>query len=117
MKVTRMYSGDDGQTHFEDIEVELSDRGKDKGKVSTLEPATGIIFRRTEGNYDYDWHNAPRRQYIIPLDGQVEITIGDGSKRVFGPGQVLLAEDTDGKGHISRAVSGMPRNSIFVTLD
>jgi len=43
--------------------------------------------------------------------------VGDGSKRLIGPGEVLLAEDTTGRGHISRAVGGRPRRSILVTLD
>jgi uncharacterized cupin superfamily protein len=51
------------------------------------------------------------------LDGEVEIEAGDGTKRRFGTGDVLLAEDTAGRGHISRAVEGRPRKSIFVTLD
>ena len=54
MKATRIYTGSDGVTHFEDIEIPLSDRG-DIGNLSELEPATGIIFRETPGSYDYDW--------------------------------------------------------------
>ena len=54
---------------------------------------------------------------MINLDAAVEIETGDGTKRTLGPGEVLLAEDTTGQGHISRAVDGQPRRSIFVTLD
>ncbi len=64
-----------------------------------------------------EFHNAPRRQYVINLDAAVEIEVGDGTKRVLGPGEILLAEDTTGHGHKSRAVDGTPRRSIFVTLD
>jgi hypothetical protein len=49
--------------------------------------------------------------------GGVEIEVGDGSKRRLGPGDILLAEDTSGRGHISRAVDDQPRVSIFITLD
>ena len=51
------------------------------------------------------------------LEGEVEIEIGDGSKRIFGTSDILLAEDTTGQGHISRAVGGKPRKSLFITLD
>ena len=51
------------------------------------------------------------------LDGPVEITVGSGEKRIFGPGEVFLAEDTDGQGHISRAVDGKVRHSLFIALD
>ena len=87
------------------------------GAISALQNATGIAFRETEGSYDFGFHKAPRRQYIINLDAAVELETGDGTKRVIGPGEVLLAEDTTGRGHISRAVAGRPRRSIVVTLD
>ena len=54
---------------------------------------------------------------MINLDGAVELEVGDGTRRVLGPGDVLLAEDTTGRGHKSRAVDGRSRRSIFVTLD
>ncbi len=116
MRITRLYSGDDGESHFEDVELKLEARGL-AGRMSELEGATGILFRETDGSYDLGFHNAPRRQYIINLDGAVEIETGDGTKRVFGPGEIVLAEDTTGRGHLSRAVGGQARRSIFVTLD
>ena len=54
---------------------------------------------------------------MISLEGQVEITASDGTKRLFGPGDIMLADDTTGRGHISRAVNNKPRKAIFVTLD
>jgi len=87
------------------------------GKLSKRFPATGIIFRETSGDYDLDWHPAPRRQYIINLDAGVEITASDGEKRVIGAGEVFLVEDISGKGHLSKAVSGKMRHSIFVPID
>ncbi len=116
MKVTRLYTGNDNQSHFEDIEIRLEDAGK-SGRLSELVKATGVFFRETPGTYDYDWHNAPRRQYVVMLEGEVEIEIGDGSKRIFGTSDILLAEDTTGQGHISRAVGGKPRKSLFIILD
>ncbi len=115
MKITRVYTGDDGESHFEDLEVPLKDLGR-IGKLSELVCATGIVFRETEGEYHLDFHNAPRRQYVINLDGSVELEVGDGTKRLLGLGDILLAEDTTGRGHISRAVDGQRRRSIFVTL-
>ena len=116
MQVTRLYTGPDGESHFEDQEVPLSTAGE-IGDLSEPIPATSIIFRRTDAAYDYGWHNAPERQYILMLEGAVEIEIGDGTVRRFGPGDILLAEDTHGRGHISRAVDGEPRRSVFVTLE
>ncbi len=115
MKITRMYSGDDNLSRFEDVEIEIEPARV--GSLSELVPATGVIFRQTGGDYDLDWHNAPRRQYIVNLDGAVEITVGSGETRILGPGEVLLAEDTEGQGHKSRAVDGEVRHSLFITLD
>ena len=116
LRITRLYTGDDGHSHFEDVEVPLADRGG-IGWISQLGPATGVAFRVTEGDYDFDFHCAPRRQYIVNLDAAVEIELGDGTKRVFQAGEVLLAEDTTGRGHRSRSVGGRPRRSLVITLD
>ncbi len=116
MKVTRLYTGSDGESHFEDIDISL-DGGEGSERMSELRKATGIIFRETGGSYDVDWHPAPRRQFVINLEGSVELVVGDGTTRIIGPGDILLAEDTVGRGHISRAVNNQPRRSIFVTLD
>lgn len=116
MKVTRIYTGDDGESHFEEIEIPLRDAG-DIGSLSETFKATGMILRETSGDYDYDFHNAPQRQYVVMLDGGVDIELGDGSSRRFTTGDILLAEDVTGRGHRSRAVNGRPRKSLFITLD
>lgn len=116
MQITRLYTGDDGQSHFEDIEVDLIDRG-DIGSISTLWPGSGVMFREVGPDYDYDFHTAPRRQLIANLDGWVEIEVGSGEIRRFGPGALMIAEDLTGQGHISRAIDGQPRTSLFIPLD
>jgi hypothetical protein len=64
-----------------------------------------------------DWHPAPRRQYIINLDAGVQITASDGEARTIAAGEVILVEDTTGKGHLSKAVEGKIRHCIFVPVD
>ena len=116
MKITRVYSDSKGESHFGEVEIELKTKGP-SGSLSEKFPATGIMFREVPSTYDYDWHNAPRRQYIINLDNGVEITVSDGETRRIGAGEVFLVEDTTGKGHISRAIDGKVRHCVFVTLD
>jgi len=58
-----------------------------------------------------------RRQYIVNLDGGVQITASDGESRVIGAGEVILVEDTTGKGHLSKAVEGKLRHSIFIPIE
>ena len=116
MRVTRLYTGADQQSHFEDYAVEMDDHGL-IGHLSARHAVTSLIFRHTDSDYDYSWHNAPQRQYIVILQGGLEVEIGDRSRRVFGAGDILLAEDLTGQGHISRAVDGQPRRSLFITID
>lgn len=116
MTVVRLYTGPDDKSHFEDIQIPLKDGGK-IGFISELYKVTGVVFRETAGDYNYDFHPAPRRQYVVNLEGEVEIEVGDGTKRILRTGDILLAEDTTGQGHISRAVAGKPRKSLFITLD
>ena len=116
MRVHHVYATPDGESHFGDIEIEWAENGP-AGKLSTRYSTNGVIFRVTPGDYDYGWHHAPRRQYVVNLDAGVEITVSDGETRMIGPGEVMLLEDTFGKGHISKAVNGRTRHSVFIPLD
>lgn len=116
MQITRIYTDTDGRSRFEDIDVPLP-IVSEIGRMSDRAPATGVVFRENDETYDLDWHPAPARQYVITLQGQVEVQAGDGTKRIFGPGDIMLAEDTTGQGHRSRYLSGNPRKSVFITLD
>jgi hypothetical protein len=51
----------------------------------------------------------------VLLDGEIEICTSTGEKRTFG-GDVLLVEDTTGKGHQTRQLSPGTRRSLFITL-
>jgi hypothetical protein len=116
MKITRIYNTDDGVSQFEDIEIELVDSGA-IGSLSKSYPVSSVVFRETPADYDFNWHPAPHRQYIVLLDGAIEIETGCGVKRQFHGGDVLLLEDTWGSGHKTRTTDGKPRRSIFIRLD
>ena len=115
IKVTRMFTGPDNQTHAEEYEVPL---GAPRGATELSAPVdvTSLQFRRTSPDYFIDWHTAPRRQYVITLSGESEVEIGDGTKVRLHPGHILLAEDTTGQGHISRSVGSEDRISLFIPL-
>ena len=98
--VTDMYTGPDGLTHLRNKEIRLGE----------LEKAAAIVIGRISANpaRPSDWHNAPSwRRYVVPLSGRFEVEVSsDGTIKSFGPGDILLAEDTTGKGHKTRAVGG-----------
>jgi hypothetical protein len=116
MKIHRLYADTSGESHFQDVEVEFTESTR-SGRLSKRLPATGIIFREVPPDYDLDWHPAPRRQYIINLDAGVQLTASDGETRRIDAGEVILVEDTWGKGHRSKALDGKLRHCIFITLD
>lgn len=116
MRVTRVYADEHGESHFEDQEIELRDAGP-IGHLSDPIPARSVIFRTNEPSYDYDWHPAPQRQFIVLLDGAIEIEVADGARRTFRGGEVLLLEDTTGRGHRTRNVEPRERRSLFIVLD
>ena len=116
MRIHNIYVDDNGESHWRDIEVEWAEE-RNFSKLSKRLPATGIIFRETSGSYNLDWHPAPRRQYIINLDGGVKITASDGVAREIGAGEVILVEDVRGKGHLSQSIGGKLRHSIFVPIE
>jgi hypothetical protein len=93
-----LYSGDDGKSHFEDLE-------QTDGSNYFLQnlPAKALVFKNDMNREDlHGWHTAPRRQWCITLSGSVEIGLGDGTKKIFGPGDVFLAEDVTGQGHTAK---------------
>ena len=116
MRIHNLYTDANGESHFRDIEIEWVEERRGS-KLSRRFPATGIIFRETEAEYSLDWHPAPRRQYSINLDAAAKLTASDGESRIIGAGEVILVEDTSGKGHLSQSVNNQMRHSIFVPIE
>jgi hypothetical protein len=115
VKVTRIYTGSDGKTKVEEFNMPLKPR--DKGsEVAAPVALTTLQVRRTTPEYFLDYHPASRRQLVVTLAGESEIELEDGRKIRLGPGSILLAEDTSGKGHISRAVPGKDRVAFDIGL-
>jgi hypothetical protein len=96
--IIRVYAGDDGESHFEELDP----------ASCPIQPAIEMEFRPMPVGYFNDWHPAPRRQYVVSLSGEAEVGIGDGTVRRFRPGDVLVAEDTTGRGHTTRTIGDQP---------
>lgn len=112
MKFIKLYTGEDNKSHF--MEVDAGTETKQPiGCYSKKYPATGLMFRDFEEGATFNWHTAPQPQYIIYLEGQVEVEASGGEKRIFKSGDVLFATDLSGQGHITRTLS--KGKSIIVT--
>lgn len=113
--ITRIFSDENGESHFQDVVIPLADQGE-IGFLSESQAVKSIIFREVLPSYNYDFHCAPQRQYIVLLDGGVEIETSLGEKRSFQTSEILLVEDTSGKGHKTRNLETKTRKSIFITI-
>jgi quercetin dioxygenase-like cupin family protein len=96
MKVPRLYEDADGASHFDEFDVTMS---PPPISLSAIQDANGVMFMGASGNQTMAPHRAPHRQFMIVLEGEWECTSTDGETRRFGPGGILLAEDTTGLGH------------------
>jgi hypothetical protein len=112
MKIVRLYTGSDQKSHFEEIELKFG--GDQKILTTDAWPATSAIFRCVPPRTVLDLHPAPRRQFLVTLSGSWEIEASDGIVRTFKAGDVMLADDTTGEGHISRVVGNEPH--VFMTV-
>lgn len=111
----RNVTGEDGRSHFEDDVLAYFEG--DACILFTEEIAlTAYQFVLALGDLSFDFHNAPQRQIVLPLTGGIEGENGDGSRRQVQPGGVYFGEDTTGQGHITRALDGTVRFSIFAFL-
>ena len=108
MFYVRIYVDADGESHFEDVEVELRPMQfappAPPLDLSTFWPAAQYGFVHAASDWTGDWHPTPHRQLRLVIAGESEDEVSDGTVRRFGPGSVTLMEDTTGKGHHSRPI-------------
>ncbi len=101
--VARLYTGADGQSHAEDVEVawrpaKLRADLSDSASVNV----TAAQFLRWPRGLVWQGHPASKRQYVIIVSGRGEVDVVGGKNVLLSPGRVLLAEDVTGKGHTTR---------------
>ncbi len=105
----RVYADSLGASHFaaDKVDFTLVDYAPPAPAISVSEVAVaqGVMFLSSPSGWFGDWHPAPRRQYIFCMSGEVEVEVSNGEIRRFGPGSIILVEDTVGQGHITRVVS------------
>ncbi|MBV9452873.1 MAG: hypothetical protein JOZ19_01935 [Rubrobacter sp.] len=93
IKLIRLFTGADGQPYFIVGKIEW-DQLKAANAVSRSHSAQTIHFEETTAGARQDWHNAPHRQYVITLSGQLEFETRSGARQIIEPDDILLAEDT-----------------------
>src|SRR5262245_22747897 len=107
MPYALLFTDEGGMSRFEDVEVRLDpvDPAPDQLGLSGPIPATAVLCGRAPADGSHPEQPESRRQLMICLSGSGEIT-ATGETRQFVPGDVLLVEDVDGRGHASRTIEG-----------
>jgi hypothetical protein len=117
---TRFYTDDKGETHLEDISVDLAevDFAPPAAPLLMSRPIAtqNLLFCEVPDNWDGSWHPSPARQYFVSMSGTLEIEVSDGAVRQFHPGDLALVEDTSGKGHATRTVGEARASVLFIQL-
>jgi hypothetical protein len=117
MKITRVYTGLDNQAHFEDLGHIKYENAGGLGELSKMMKVSSFRMHRYEENFFEDWHNPPLGPIaVIFLTGKQEIELGNGTKRIFGLGDIVLFEDMTGQGHKTRAIAGAGESIILNLL-
>jgi quercetin dioxygenase-like cupin family protein len=120
MNYVRVYADQNGDSHFEDVEVALSptDFAPPAPPIDVSPPmqATAVAFLGFHPGYEGPAHPAPRRQFVFVLTGEAEVDVSDGEMRRVAPGSVVLLEDTWGKGHTTRVVGNGSALAAVVQL-
>ena len=112
--ITRFFTGPDGLTHSEEIDVKFAPGGGNA--VYNLLANSGAMIRRSPPGRVNDYHTASQRQYVITLSGHAELVLSAGQTIQVGPGSIELAEDLTGKGHITRTVGDEDRIAIVIPV-
>jgi uncharacterized cupin superfamily protein len=121
MQYTRLFSDDHGESHFEDIEsdLKLAEYAPPAPPLylSSFTAATQFGFMNAPAGWSSEWHPASARNIFFVLTGEWEVVASDGESRRFGPGSILLVEDTTGKGHSSRVLSESDSLAAVVQIE
>ena len=106
--IVRVYADSLGESHFDDISWKMVES-------QFAPPAPPLLASEFMQSFAFgfisaapgwfgEWHPTPKRQLTIYISGQIEAAVSDGSSRIFGPGDIILLEDTTGRGHRSKVI-------------
>jgi uncharacterized cupin superfamily protein len=121
MKVTEIFADDQGETHFRAVEIDFETRAFAPPslpvKVSAEIPSTTSLFMIAPPGWDEEYHATPRKQFCIMLQGELRVEATDGQSIEMGPGDVLLVNDAESKGHLSTIQGSQNAEFMFVGVD
>ncbi|WP_342237451.1 cupin domain-containing protein [Inquilinus sp. OTU3971] len=115
IRCVRLWTGDDGNSHFEEGVIDLS--GGERGDIRTVAvAATNLSFQETGSGGSYEWHQDPVPRFVITLSGTLEFETVGGERFTIRPGDILLAEDNSGTGHRWKLIGDEPWRRAYVVF-
>ncbi|HUP15571.1 MAG TPA: cupin domain-containing protein [Acidimicrobiia bacterium] len=120
VSVIRIWADEEGESHLEDVDLEFAEEDfvppAPPVLLTSPEAASGYVFARVAPGWHGDWHPAPGRELVVYLTGQGTIEASDGESRPLEPRTILLAEDTTGRGHVTKVTGTNEMFVVIVTL-
>ena len=116
MAFVHLYSGSDGESHFEEFDLPLEPADLVHQGSYKINVSTATFYREMTGQSKDHWHRNTQPTYILFVSGMIEMEVGSGEKRCLGPGDILLEEDMTGRGHRARVVSNEPLIVLDIKL-
>jgi hypothetical protein len=122
LSLPELFTDADGRAKFRDMRRPLSE-GSAAAALSRLEIGAGHQFRMSPVGFRSSFHCTITPQWLIVLQGVLEIGLQDGSLRVFQPGQCFFSNDVLPRGatfdagihgHSSRQVGEESLVTVFV---
>lgn len=115
IRCVRLWTGQDGGSHVTIGRLDMAP-GRNADLVSSTMSSTHVTVEETAGGATLAWHTAPVRQLVVTLSGTLNFITRDDESFVLQPGDVLLAEDTEGSGHQWNLVGTDPWRRMYVVL-
>jgi hypothetical protein len=116
---TTIVRTEDGGSAFREDELGLDEQQVASGIPPMLvgrmsSSGSGVMLVVSNTSISSDPHPAPRRQWVVVLRGMIDVEVSDGTRKRFGPGDLIFVTDTTGRGHISVTVGEPPFEALFI---
>lgn len=111
-----VYADNAGASHFREEHFEFIPGRDIDSSLHVLGTKGGATLLRLKAGAVEDWHNAPQAWFLIVLQGKSAVTTSDGQVRQFGPGSIVLLDDTTGKGHQTRVVGKIDHIAAVIPI-
>ncbi|KUJ79781.1 cupin [Ruegeria profundi] len=121
MQYLKLYADPDGESHWDDINVEVEERSfappAQAIEISKPEYVRQTMFLRLRSGWNEPIHPTPVAQRLVCLAGTIRVTASDGNYRDIGPGDVWQMEDKFGKGHHTKVTSDEDFEAVIIQFE